>query len=177
MRFEIELPLPPADAGGNFRGTTQSRKRQTRIAHYRKNCARTFLGCKLPAAAGPVTVHLDYYLCRDLNYPAARLAYLNKCYFPRDRDGARYGAKSAQDALQDAGVIVSDAAARVIDGNTNIWSKKEDHKGRTCLVMTLEYEPKPLEVKTNDRKLGKSTTAQANNGDAAKGKRSGKRAG
>jgi hypothetical protein len=138
--FTVRLPLPPHCASPNAR--VDHRMASRRIREYRERCAALIVEAGVPSLRTPTVVSLTYYLCRyrDPIRVCGQLYNPQSFVYPRDLDNARTCAKAAQDALQDAGVIPSDGAIYVRLGDTIIHSRKPDHKGLTCLDMTIREE-------------------------------------
>lgn len=135
MPYQIELPLPYANCSPN-RGKAHWGAKNKVQKQYRDDCywvyREAMLHGRLPVAfRGPIILHLDFYLCRK--------AFVSEgLYFPRDRDNARASFKGGQDALVRVGVIPDDTHRRVIPGRTDIHSSAQEHKGRMCVVLTIE---------------------------------------
>jgi hypothetical protein len=79
-----------------------------------------------------VTIDLDFYLCRGIQAEGQYLA--------RDPDNAVSSIKAAIDSLKDAGVIKGDSKKYVKIGQVNLHTKRNEHRGRTELVMKLTSE-------------------------------------
>jgi len=82
--------------------------------------------------SGVVTIDLDFYLCKGIQGEGL--------YFGRDPDNCLASAKSAIDALKDAGVIRGDSKKYVRIGEVRLHTKKGEHLNRTELVMRLTSE-------------------------------------
>lgn len=133
----IELPLPPAECSPNYRGRT--RDRAGKVARYRKFCATLLKEARLPELRLPLKVHLEYYLYRPNPDKDPHGAYRAQGKaFPRDDDNAIGCAKSARDALKEAGLIPNDGMKHVRTGEVRLYGRAKEHGGKTCLVMTLE---------------------------------------
>ena len=128
--IEIELPLPPKQASPNNRAHWATTRSATTA--YRQMCATSYMIAKVPALKTPVKIHLDFYLCRT-----PMTLYCER-YFPKDADNARASFKAGQDAMQDAGLIPGDSKRYVIPGETNLYTTKKQHKGRSCVVVRFE---------------------------------------
>jgi len=140
-RYRFELPLPPKEASPNFHGHWRAKHKA--VSAYRRACSSVLRDMITPAFVPlepPVKVHLDFYLCRspDVFMRWGGLFEGDSFYYPRDGDNARASAKAAQDALIDAGFLKTDSNKTVQVGETRLHTTKKEHKGRTCLFVTLE---------------------------------------
>jgi len=134
--YTVELALPPKECSPNWRGHWAKKARA--VKDYRQDCAQRFRAAGVPALPLPVRVGLSYYLWRG---SGAQTIYERMgLFFPRDRDNAWAGAKSAIDSLQDAGVIPNDSGRCVHLGDLQLFSREKDHGRRTALVVTLKTE-------------------------------------
>lgn len=125
--YSLELPLPPKQCSPNGRYHWAEKAKEVKA--YRQAVGEyLFYVHKLAGAFEmPVIIDLEFYLCRkDVNY-----------YYPRDEDNARASFKSGQDALVDAGVVPSDSKKNVRAGSVKLYTRAKEHKGRTCVVMTI----------------------------------------
>lgn len=138
-RFSVELALPPLANSSNVRG--HSRRHAKDIAAYRKACQTIYdihqRRGELPKRfrTFPVCVDLEYFLFR---HPFLRQGRL----FPKDEFNGSAGAKTAIDALQDAGLVPNDSADFIKQGKVDINDKAEPdhpryHQKRCCLVISL----------------------------------------
>jgi hypothetical protein len=126
--FTITLALPPVEASANFRGHTKTKA--VAIAAYRQECRDAYLSARLPVLRSPVRIDLAFFLCPSA-IPPGRIN-------PRDQDNARFSAKAAQDALQDAGVLAEGDGHRFVKaGTTTLYTREDEHQGQAKLVMTL----------------------------------------
>lgn len=129
--YQVELPLPPKEASPNDRSHwAKKRGKNGAVSLYRQTCAWLYRDAQIPQLKN-ATIDLDYYLGPDL---------WGISYRPRDEQNGRAAFKAAQDALVDAGVIPGDSARYVHDGYTRIHSRKKDHQGRCCVVVTITEE-------------------------------------
>lgn len=131
--IEIELPLPPKACSPNRRGHWRSHA--DGIAAYRAQTANDYRLAKIGALKTPVKMHLDFYLARTAQ------AVYSKRYFPKDADNARASFKAGQDAMQEAGLVPGDSKRYVVPGETNLFTTKKQHKGRSCVVVRFEEQP------------------------------------
>lgn len=150
VKFSVELPLPPKQCSPNYSSKHWGGKAQARN-FYRALCGTHFKNAmrsnRLPALKKPITIHLEYYLYRPTEKKDGKMrAYAGKkWFFPQDEDNARAGAKTAQDALQDAGYIFRDSSDYVRAGTTVLRTKagkieNGGHGFKSCLVMIFEGE-------------------------------------
>lgn len=58
-------------------------------------------------------------------------------YRPKDEDNALASCKAALDGIRDAGVIKGDSKKYLKIGEVRLYTRKEEHKGKTELVMRL----------------------------------------
>lgn len=134
----IELPLPPKECSPNYRGHWTNKANP--IWKYRYDCRWAFykaytdlasqmLGRKAEPLRTPITIHLEYY-CGG--------RWDTTLYRPKDTDNAIGAFKSGQDSLIDAGLIPDDSARYVKVGRCKIYRTVKEHKGRCCLVVTIE---------------------------------------
>jgi Holliday junction resolvase RusA-like endonuclease len=131
------LPLPPKKLSPN--GREHWRYKAQAVKAYRGSCAEWFQsqmhGIKrsdLPGFQNRVVIDLEFYLCR--------LKGDESLYYPKDEDNARSAMKAAQDALKDAGIIPGDGKRLVKVGSTTLYTRAKEHRGFTCVVMTLRSE-------------------------------------
>lgn len=130
------LPLPPKKISPNGRGKHWGGKARA-VKAYREQCAWImkqwrFRHTEAELIQGRVIVDLEFYLCR--------LAGDKASYYPKDEDNARGAMKAAQDALKDAEIIAGDGKRLVGIGKTKLYTRAKEHKGFTCVVMTLRKE-------------------------------------
>ena len=129
-RLVIEFPLPPRELSANYRGTTRGKAKTVR--KYRSDCSFcAILGSKGLDAPIPTLATLSlhfYYGGTD-----------SSCYRARDADNARYSAKALQDALVDVHILSGDSAKYLKMGETILFAKAKDHKGRACVEAILEW--------------------------------------
>jgi hypothetical protein len=126
--FTVDLLLPPKEASANYRGFTLAKA--PALAAYRQSCKERYLLARLPILRSPVRIDLAFFLC-PAAIPPGRIN-------PRDQDNARFSAKAAQDALQDAGVLADGDGHRFVKaGTTTLFTREDEHKGQAKLVMTL----------------------------------------
>lgn len=132
--YRVELPLPPIDCSPNRGAAHWAIKHKARRSHA-ASCVRALKAAGIPPLQTPIRVHLAFYLCR----PTDTLGKfrVRDLYFPRDRDNAIASAKGAQDALKEAGIIPDDGARHVEIAPPDLFTRREEHQGRTCLVMTI----------------------------------------
>lgn len=137
----IELPLPPRECSPNWTGHYMLKANAVR--RYRDDCHFAFylayagrdgkfLGQNPNPLHTPITIHLEYFCCRRPG---------DRSYFPKDSDNAIGAFKHGRDSLKDAGLIPDDSAKYVIVGRCNIYRTKREHKGRCCLIVTIEEAP------------------------------------
>lgn len=150
IRVEIELPLPPKQLSANVAAHWGNKTKPRN--NYRALCANHFRMAMrsgdLPKMKAPITVHLEYFLYRPTKKKDGplRAALGKKWLYPQDEDNARYGAKAAQDSLQDAGFILRDSSKTLRTGEVLIRSRagkveKGGHGFKSCLLFILEGEP------------------------------------
>lgn len=123
----ITLPLPHKKLSTQNSGHWYTKKHY--IEQYRKRCANQYIIDRLPKGiTGKVILHLDFYL--------ARLDPTR--YYPLDEGNARGSFKAGQDGLVDAGILTNDSYKHVEDGHTTLHRTKDRHKGRCCVILTIE---------------------------------------
>jgi hypothetical protein len=130
MKYEITVPLPPKALSPNGSQGLHWGKKARVKKQYRRECEFEFRRAKVPPLTPPVRMHLDFYLARGAN--------ARDRYFARDEDNARIAFKNGQDALADAGIIPSDGQKYLRMGETRLHTRKKEHQGRCCVVVTLE---------------------------------------
>lgn len=125
------LPLPPQVISPNGRGHWAKKSRAVR--QYREQCANLMRAThQPPLSPGRVVIDLEFYLCRVANDRTS--------LYPRDEDNARGAMKAAQDALKDAALIAGDGKDFVRMGKTTLYTQAKEHRGFTCVVMTLRKD-------------------------------------
>lgn len=125
------LPLPPQVISPNGRGHWAKKSRAVR--QYREQCANLMRAThQPPLSPGRVVIDLEFYLCRVVNDRTS--------LYPRDEDNARGAMKAAQDALKDAALIAGDGKDFVRMGKTTLYTQAKEHRGFTCVVMTLRKD-------------------------------------
>lgn len=133
-RHVVELPLPYRECSPNYRGHTKVRARK--VAAYRQACFYAIRKAGLGPMPAPVTLHLEFFLARP-----ATLAERYKradLYFPLDDDDAIGSFKPGRDALADVGIVKADTKRYVRQGSCHLYTRAEEHRGRCCLVLTIE---------------------------------------
>lgn len=142
--MQVFLYMPPKLLGANInRSTVSDQIKITRARkEYRRLCAyafqQKFKDIKTPI--DHITIYLEYY-CWKGNTEAQKYARQDY-YFPRDEMNGQIGFKAGQDALIDAGVITDDSARHVCMGGCKIYSNEKEHKRKTGLMVTIEWEEK-----------------------------------
>lgn len=124
--FEVVLDLPPRECSSNSRHNWRAKAKA--VKKYRADCCVLHrVAFRKTQVYVPVRIDLDFYLGNRGS----------GAYMPIDEGNAQAAGKTAQDALIDAGVIPNDSKKFVKAGPVRILSRKEEHKGRSCLVMKL----------------------------------------
>lgn len=126
--YTVELPLPP-------KGCSKNVRRHWTIRHnanqsYRACCALLYRIAKIPAL-GQVRLSLEFY-------NGGRVVGVDDgLYRPLDDANAIASFAAAQDALVDAGVVLSDSSKYVKQGPVEIYGTAKQHRGRACVVLTI----------------------------------------
>lgn len=134
-QWTVEIPLPPRSVSPNRKSSEHWSKRHRAVKEYREACYWIYMAARptLARIRGfinmPVVIHADFYM--------APCPY-DGCVRPRDHDNAQGCLKPAIDALVDAGVLQGDSAKHVRTGAIRLHSKAKDHKGRHCVLLTIE---------------------------------------
>ena len=122
----ITLPLPHKRLSPQNNGLPLHKAGY--VKSYRQRCANECILRKLPKFTKLVIIHLDFYL--------ARLDPTR--YYPLDSSNARASFKAGLDGMCDAGIFQNDSYLHVEDGRTTLHRTKDKHKGRCCLILTIE---------------------------------------
>ena len=125
---------------------------------YRTDCGILYAQAakkgKWPVPFKFATLHLDFY--------QARIAGNRSKCISRDLSNAIASFKAGQDALADAGVIVSDSHKYLDVGKTRLFNTVKEHGGRRCVLVSLEIpDPEPAApyiLPTNVRIVPKKAT-------------------
>lgn len=141
-RWTIEFPLPPRSAGPNYSGHWSTKRGKTGPNTIYKCLCWTLLKDAINKGLMPerfntkIRIGLDFYLCRGRT--AQDKFWLQDRYFPKDSDNARASFKQGQDAFALAGLVSSDHHRHVEAGETRLHSTAAEHKGRSCVVVTID---------------------------------------
>jgi len=93
----------------------------------------------------PVRIHHEWFmgltkierLCKDKGVPMKKK---DKVYRPMDEGNAIGALKGPIDGLVDSGLLVGDKAGQIKWGECVLNRNEKAHKGRSCVVLTLEYK-------------------------------------
>ena len=143
----INLPLPPAECSVN--SNAGWRDKATKRKQYRTLCAILYQDYKnkgiLPAKfQTPIKISLEFWYARSgqqfTTHYNRKGEVVRKAVFcfATDELNAAGSFKSGQDALQDAGMILSDSHKYVCNGETRIRSGDNNKEKKIGLVMTIE---------------------------------------
>lgn len=149
--WQIELPLPPREASPNHHVHWRYKTGASgRVSEYRRECAEIIRNAGLPPLKAPVVLNLEFYYARPsveaaehlYRYRPRKKVWEFKHAICRDEDNARSSAKPAQDAFIDAGIVAGkgDGKRYVKSGFCWLYTTAKEHRGRTCLIMTVQGE-------------------------------------
>lgn len=140
-RLVIEFPLPPRELSANPKSPGAWRRKSEATKKYRYYCGNCALLAKREAfrqerfffpSLKPVVLHLHFYYGPTPLNP--------NTYRARDCANAIISFKAGQDALVDAGILFNDSAKYLKMGETVLFTKASEHKGRACVEAILEWE-------------------------------------
>jgi crossover junction endodeoxyribonuclease RusA len=127
-RYTIMLPLPPKAVSQNARGHWSKRAKAT--ARYRETCGYLMRLAGIGELQPPVVWNQDYFASREDSRQGL--------YHAIDEDSAVSAMKAARDALQDAGIVPSDARKNLRLGTCRLFTTARECKGPGRVVVTLE---------------------------------------
>lgn len=127
--FYVVLPLPPNALSPNSRNVSHWSSRSKNRKLYGGECGWAIKAAHISLIKQRVRLHFSFYMARCPGDKRARFY---------DIDNATSGVKSAIDALKTFGVIVSDNKDHVELGRIELYSKKAQHRGYACILLTIE---------------------------------------
>ena len=136
--YTVEVPLPPAECSSNQHGQSRRAgfKRSAAVKLYRADCGVLYAQAakkgNWPVPFPKAVLHLDFY--------QARIAGNRTKCISLDVSNAIASFKAGQDALADAGVIVSDSHKYLDVGKTRLFNTAKEHGGRRCVLVSLEVQ-------------------------------------
>ena len=128
--IEVDLPQRECSPNSTAHWRLKYEAKQRAKTEARIEGLRAAKKAKLTTALNsPVTLTAEFYMCRG------KYSYIH--YHPRDEDNAIASLKASIDGLTESGAICGDAAKNLKIGGVRLYSKANEHQGRSCVVITL----------------------------------------
>lgn len=147
----IEIPLPPHACSPNVKGHVHWRVSHAAAKEHRSQIAHTFKGMFRGHVPSKVTISTEWFMGLTTRERAAKQAKAQGAkakdikklaqarYRPNDIQNANSSLKAAIDGLCDAGMAPDDNHKWVDWGTTVLYRTEKEHKGRSCVVIRLEF--------------------------------------